>query len=79
MYKKITAPQINSVSTQIVPCTHKKSSSGLTSGSYEGQLTRLGKLACLGKMIFIPRTYGMFYLGSIEKFVMSLEKDRMIK
>ena len=37
--------------------------------SYEGELARLGGLARLGEMIFIPRSYGIFYLSSIKKFV----------
>ena len=36
-------------------------------------------LAHLGEMIFIPRPYGIFYLSSIKQFVMSLEKDCLIK
>ena len=47
--------------------------------SNEGQLARLGGLARLGEMIVIPRSYGIFYLGSVKKFVMSLEKDCLIK
>ena len=43
--------------------------------SYGGELARSGGLARLDEMIFIPRSYGMFYLSSIKKFVMSLEKD----
>ena len=31
--------------------------------------------AHLGEMIFIPCSYGIFYLTSIKKFVKSLEKD----
>ena len=42
--------------------------------SYGGELARLGGLAHLGEMIFIPRSYGIFYLSSIKKFVMSLER-----
>ena len=44
-----------------------------------GELAGLGGLAGLGEMIFIPRSYGIFYLSSIKKFVMSLEKDCWIK
>ena len=40
-----------------------------------GGLTPQGGLAHLGEMIFIPRSYGIFYLTSIKIFVMSLEKD----
>ena len=40
-----------------------------------GGLTRQGGLAHLGEMIFIPRSYEIFYLTSIKIFVMSLEKD----
>ena len=53
--------------------------SQLTGCSYGGQLARLDGLARLGEMIFIPRSYGIFYLSSIKKFVMSLEKDCLIK
>ena len=42
--------------------------------SYGGKLAPLGGLARLGEMIFIPRSYGIFYLSSIKKFVMSLKK-----
>ena len=37
------------------------------------------KLAGPGEMIFMPRSHGIFYLSSIKKFVMSLEKDCLIK
>ena len=37
--------------------------------SYGGELTRLGGLARLGKMIIITRSYGIFCLSSIKKFV----------
>ena len=37
-------------------------------------MARLGGLARLGEMTFIPRSYGIFYLSSIKKFVMSLKK-----
>ena len=47
--------------------------------SYGGELARLSELARLGKMIFIPRPYGIFCLSSIKKFVMSLKKDYLIK
>ena len=47
--------------------------------SYGGELARLGRLARLGEIIFIARSYGIFYLSSIKKFVMSLKKDRLIK
>ena len=47
--------------------------------SYGGELARLSGLARLGEMIFIPRSHGIFYLSSIKKFVMSLEKDYLIK
>ena len=47
--------------------------------SYGGELTRLGGLAYLGGMIFIPRSHGIFYLRSIKKFVMPQEKDCWIK
>ena len=39
------------------------------------ELARLGELAHQGKMFFIPRSNGVFYLTSIKKFVMSQEKD----
>ena len=44
--------------------------------SYGGELARLGRLA---ETIFIPRSYGIFSLSSIKKFVMSMEKDCLIK
>ena len=47
--------------------------------SYGGELARLGGLAILGEMTFIPRLHGIFYLSSTKKFVMSLEKDCLIK
>ena len=34
-----------------------------------------GELAHLAEMILIPRSYGIFCLTSIQKFVLSLEKD----
>ena len=43
-------------------------------GIFPGTLARLGGLARLGEMIFIPRSYRIFYLSSIKKFVTSLEK-----
>ena len=43
-----------------------------------GELVRLDGLAQLDEMIFIPCSYGTFYLTSIKKFVMSLEKDHII-
>ena len=42
--------------------------------SYGGELARLGGLTRLGEMIFIPHSYGIFYLSSIKKSVMSLER-----
>ena len=47
--------------------------------SYGGDLARLSGLARLGEMIFIPRSSGIFYFSSIKKFIMSLEKDYLIK
>ena len=47
--------------------------------SYGGELARLGGLARLGEMIFIPRLYGILYLSSVKQSVMSLEKDYLIK
>ena len=41
-------------------------------------MARLGGLAHLGEMIFIPRSYGIFYLTSIKKFLLSLEKIVLI-
>ena len=40
-----------------------------------GKLARIGGLGHLGEMIFISRSYGIFYLISIKKFVISLKKD----
>ena len=37
-----------------------------------GELARLGGVAHLDEMIFILRSYGIFYISSIKKFVMSL-------
>ena len=42
--------------------------------SYGGELAWLGGLARLGEMIFILRLFGIFYLSSIKKFVILLEK-----
>ena len=47
--------------------------------SYGGELALLSGQARQGEMIFIPRSHGIFYLSSIKKFVMSLEKDYLIK
>ena len=47
--------------------------------SYGGKLARLSGLIRQGEMIFIPRSHGVFYLSSIKKIVMSLEKDYLIK
>ena len=38
--------------------------------SYGGELARLGRLADLGEMSFIPRSYGISYLSSIRKFML---------
>ena len=46
---------------------------------YGSELSRLGGLNDQDEMIFIPRSYGIFYLSSVKKFVMSLEKDFLIK
>ena len=40
-----------------------------------GELVRVGGLAQLDEMIFIPRSYEIFYLTSLKNFVMSLEKN----
>ena len=47
--------------------------------SYGGELARLGGLAHLGEMIFIPRSYGIFCVSSVKKFVRSLKKECLIK
>ena len=47
--------------------------------SYEGELARLDGLPRLGEMIFFPRSYGIFNLGSIRKFAMPLKKDCLIE
>ena len=39
----------------------------------------VGGLAHLAEMIFIPLSYVIYYLNLIKKFVMSLEKDCLIK
>ena len=46
--------------------------------SYDGELPRLGGLPRLVEMIFVPRSYGIFYLTLVKKFVMSLIKDCLI-
>ena len=43
--------------------------------SYEKELARLGGLAHLDELIFISRSYGIFYLTSIKNFDILLEKD----
>ena len=40
-----------------------------------GELALLDGLAHLGGMIFNPSSYGIFYLTSIKKFVLSLETN----
>ena len=47
--------------------------------SHGGELARLGGLARLGEIIFIARSYEIFYLSSIKKFLMSLRKACLIK
>ena len=37
--------------------------------SYGDELAELDGLVRLGEMIFIPRSYGIFYLSSIKRFV----------
>ena len=44
--------------------------------SYGDELAELDGLARLGEMIFIPRSYGIFYLSSIKS---SLKCDCLIK
>ena len=44
-----------------------------------GELARISGMARLGEMVFIPSSHRIFYLSSIKKFVMSLEKDYLIK
>ena len=51
----------------------------LRGSSDRGELARLDGLTQLGEMIFIPHSYAIFYLNSIRNFVMSLEKDYLIK
>ena len=43
--------------------------SNISNCSYGGELTRLGRLARLDEMIFIPCSYGIFCLSSIKRFV----------
>ena len=47
--------------------------------SYGDELKWLSGLARLGEVIFIPSSHGISYLSSIKKFVMSQEKDSLIK
>ena len=35
------------------------------------ELARLSGVACLGEMIFIPRSHGIFYISSIKKFAVA--------
>ena len=44
-----------------------------------GKLASLGGTVHLGETISIPRSYEIFYQSSIKKFVMSLEKQCLIK
>ena len=39
------------------------------------QVARLDGLAHVSEMIFIPHSYGIFYLTLMKKFDMSMEKD----
>ena len=39
------------------------------------ELAQVGGLTHPGEVIFIPRSYGIFYLILMKKFVISLEKD----
>ena len=68
-----------SVETRRLSAVTYETFKSLRGCSHRGELARLGGLAHLGEMIFIPRLYGIFYLSSIKKFVMSLEKDYLIK
>ena len=49
----------------------------LRSCSYGGELAHLGGLAHLGEMIFIPRSYEIFYLSSIKKFLLCRWKNNI--
>ena len=53
-------------------------SDALRGCSYGSELARLGGLPRLVEMIFIPRSYGIFYLSSIKK-LMSREKNCLMK
>ena len=53
--------------------------SGYRGCLHGGELALLSGLAGLGEIIFIPRSHGIFYLRSVKKLVMSLEKDHLIK
>ena len=48
----------------MVLCKH-----GLKGLPYGGELGWLGGLALLGEMIFIPRSYGIFYVAGKRLFV----------
>ena len=54
-------------------------SSLLWGWSYGGKLARLDGLAFLAEMTFISRLHGIFYLNSIKKVVISLEKNCLNK
>ena len=47
----------------MVLCKH-----GLKGLSYGGELDWLGELALPGEMIFIPRSYGIFYVAGKRLF-----------
>ena len=51
----------------------------LRSCSCSGELDCLSGLARLGEMIFFSRSHRILYVSSIKKFIMSLEKDGLIK
>ena len=67
------SPRSASVETRRLSAITYEACKSLRGCSHRGELARLGGLAHLGEMIFIPRSYGIFYLSSIKKFVMSLE------
>ena len=42
--------------------------------SYGGERARLGGLAHLGEMIFIPRSYGIFCVSSTKRFLRPVKR-----
>ena len=76
--KNVASVHVSLLLFEIIFSSFKSVVLSLRGCPYGGELARLGRLAHLGEMIFIPRLYGIFYISSIKNFVMSLEKDCLI-